>query len=266
MWFRASLLALIAGVVWWFDFGAPRVRLYALPMVRVTVPADAASIARGRHLAEAIAVCTICHGENLAGKLAFEDGFLGRGYTANLTAGLGGVGRYYRDADWARAIRYGVKPDGHGILFMPSDYYNALTDADLGAMIAYLKSLPPVDNTRTRLELGFAARVMLDLGLAGDVVRAAVIREGPRQEDYLVRLGGCQFCHGVDLRGGQGPEPGAPGGPALRGRDWTLAAFSAALRGGQAADGHRIDPKYMPWQGFARLSDAEVAEIYAALQ
>lgn len=265
MWFRASLLVLFASLVWWFNFGAPRVRLYELPHDPIAIPSDAAAIARGRHLVEAIAVCTICHGDDLGGKLAFQDEFLGQGYTPNLTTGAGGVGRHYRDADWVRAIRYGLKPDRHGILFMPSDYYNALTDADLGAMIAYLKSLPPVDNTRTSLELGFLARIMLDLGFAGDVVRAAVIPKTPSTENYLIRLGGCQFCHGADLRGGQGPEPGAPNGPALRGRSWTLEAFSAALRAGQAVDGHRINPKYMPWQGFAHLTDAEVAEIYAAL-
>ena len=99
----------------------------------------------------------------------------GRGYTANLTSGRGGVGRTYSDADWVRSIRYGVRPDGRGIIFMPSDYFNRISDADLGAMIAYLKSLPPVDNERTAVEINFAARLMIDLGMFGDVVRAARI-------------------------------------------------------------------------------------------
>ena len=200
------------------------------------IPADAASIARGRHLVEAVAVCTICHGENLGGKLAFEDNFLGRGYTANLTSGRGGVGRTYSTADWVRSIRYGVRPDGRGIIFMPSDYFNRISDADLGAIIAYLQSLPPVDNERTAVEINFAARLLIDLGMFGDVVRAARIdfrapRPPPPADPgaYLVTLGGCTFCHGPHLTGGQGPEPGAPGGPDLTAGGplsrWSLADF-----------------------------------------
>lgn len=272
--FAAVAAVVLAGAVgWWFSAGAPRLRSYRTPEGTVAIPGDAAARERGRHLVEAVAVCTICHGDDLGGRLAFEDGFLGRGYTANLTAGAGGIGGRYSDADWVRAIRYGVKPDGRGNLFMPSDYYNAMTDADLGAVIAYLKSVPNVDNTRTALELSLPARLFIDAGIAGAVVRAAVIdmrgdrREGREEEGaYLIRLGGCTFCHGADLGGGLGPEPGAPGGPALRGRGWSLELFDLALRGGQAIDGHRIDPKYMPWRGYARMTEAEVAAIWAALK
>ena len=42
---------------------------------------------------------------------------------------------------------------------MPSDYFNQISDADLGAMIAYLQSLPPVDNDRTAVEINFTARL-----------------------------------------------------------------------------------------------------------
>jgi mono/diheme cytochrome c family protein len=266
-------LAVLAGAIWWFAAGSPRARLYAPPATPLAIPTDPASLARGRYLAEAVAVCTICHGENLAGKLAFEDDFLGRGYTANLTAGEGGIGGRYTDADWVRALRFGVKPDGHGILFMPSDYYNALTDADLAALIAHLKSLPKVDNTKTALELSLPARLFIDLGIAGPVLRAATIDMNARPwtkptnpADYLITLGGCTFCHGPDLRGGQGPEPNAPGGPNLRARPWSLETFTAALRGGQSPDGHRINPKYMPWLGYAHMTDEDVALIWNRLK
>ena len=100
------------------------------PRTDIAIPTDQASIARGKHLVEAVAVCTICHGVNLGGKLAFQDAFLGRGYTSNLTLGAAAWADAYTNADWIRSIRYGVRPDGHGIPFMPSDYFNRISDAD----------------------------------------------------------------------------------------------------------------------------------------
>ena len=235
------------------------------------------AIARGRHLSEAVAVCTVCHGDDLGGRLAFEHPLLGRGYTPNLTRGRGGIGASYAVADWERALRHGVDRSGRGLLFMPVDHYQHLSDADLGAMIAYYRSLAPVDNERTGLELTLLARTMIDLGLSGPVVRAAQLDHSapppspPREPGaYLVEIGGCTFCHGPALTGGQGLEPGAPPGPALtRGSRIAalgFAAFAAALRTGRAADGHAIDPKFMPWQGYRRMTDDELRSIWAYLQ
>jgi mono/diheme cytochrome c family protein len=275
----AALLAIVAAAV--------AIRLASVPSPRnlrfqvadhdVAVPSDAAAIARGRHLSEAVAVCTVCHGDDLAGRLAFEHPLLGRGYTPNLTSGPGGVGASYRVADWERALRHGVDRNGRGLLFMPVDHYQHLSDADLGAMIAYYRSLPPVDNRRTGLELSLLARTMIDLGLSGPVVRAAQLdpsaRPPPSPHEpgaYLVEIGGCTFCHGAALAGGQGLEPGAPPGPALT-RDSRIGglgfdAFAAALRAGRAADGHAIDPRFMPWQGYRRMTDDELHEIWDYLQ
>jgi mono/diheme cytochrome c family protein len=266
-----------AALVWAVEINSPRNRTYRPPDDKIVVPTDAASIARGKHLVEAVAVCTICHGDDLGGKLAFEDAFLGRGYTANLTSGRGGVGRTYSDADWIRSIRYGVRPDGRGIIFMPSDYFNRISDADLGTIIAYLRSLRPVDNDRTAVEINFTARLMIDLGIFGDVVRAARIdfraRRPPPTADpgaYLVAVAGCTFCHGPQLTGGQGPEPGAPGGPDLTSGGplsrWSLADFVATMRVGLNPEGHPIQPKYMPWLGYRNMTDDELRSIWQYLR
>jgi cytochrome c553 len=283
-WRRVAIaLAMVAGAV----VGAVAIRLALVPSPRtmrfdvprhaVSVPSDAAALARGRHLSEAIAVCTVCHGDDLGGRLAFEHPLLGRGYTPNLTAGRGGIGAAYDAADWNRALRHGVDRSGRGLLFMPVDHYQHLSDEDLGAMIAYYRSLPPVDNDRTALELTLLARWMIDLGLSGPVVRAAQLDHSmpraPRSSEpgaYLVEIGGCTFCHGDALTGGQGLEPGAPPGPALT-RDSRIGAkgfdaFAAALRTGTAADGHVIDPRFMPWRGYARMTDDELRAIWLHLQ
>lgn len=261
----------------WRIVDSPRQRLYDPPTDHVAIRTDEAAIARGKHLVEAVAVCTICHGENLGGKLAFQDSFLGRGYTSNLTRGRGGVGRTYTDADWIRSIRYGVRPDGHGIPFMPSDYFNAITDADLGAIIGYLKSLPPVDNERTQVEINLLPRVLIDLGVFGDLVRAAKIdfqapRPGPPKSEgeYLVTVGGCTFCHGSDLKGGQGPEPGAPSGTNLTASGplsrWALTQFRSTMRTGVNPEGHGINPKYMPWLAYRNMTDSELEAVWLYLR
>ena len=49
---------------------SPRTMRFNVPRDAVAVPGDAAALARGRHLSEAIAVCTVCHGDDLGGRLA----------------------------------------------------------------------------------------------------------------------------------------------------------------------------------------------------
>ena len=272
----ALLLCLLAAALIWRLLHSPRNRIYHPPHDEIPIPTDPASIARGKHLVEAVAVCTICHGAKLGGQLAFQDSFLGRGYTSNLTPGRGGVGGIYTDADWIRSIRYGVRPDGRGIPFMPSDYYNRLTDADTGAVIAYLKSLPPIDNGRTHVEINLPARILIDMGVFGDLVRAAKIDFGSRppaarnEGEYLVEIGGCTFCHGADLKGGHGPEPGAPagtdltrGGPLSR---WSLKDFISTMRNGVNPQGRAIDPKFMPWLGYRNMTDLELETVWLYLR
>ena len=76
-----------------------------------------------------------------------DDPLLARIVPPNLTRGRGGVGATFTDADFVRAIRHGVDPSGRQLLIMPSDDYNHFSDADLGAIIAYVRSLPPINTS-----------------------------------------------------------------------------------------------------------------------
>jgi cytochrome c553 len=241
----------------------------------VKVLTDARAIQRGEHVNRAIAVCQLCHGTNLGGKLAFEHPILGKGYTPNLTTGEGGIGKSYSVTDWVRAIRHGVNPEGKGLLFMPSDHYTYLTDRDLGAMIGYFKSLPPVNNTRSHLELTTFAKLMIDLGLSGEVVRAKQIDHlaNPSasfngQENsaaYLIEVSGCTFCHGRDLQGGQGLEPGAPPGPDITAvglKAWDFNQFTTVMRTGLKPDNSTIDYRFMPWLGYQYMTDTELRAVW----
>ncbi|MDX2160298.1 MAG: c-type cytochrome [bacterium] len=269
------VIVLIVGTAAVVLASSPLNRTYTVDVAMIDIPTDAESIARGEHLVQAVAVCTICHGQGLGGQLAFADEFLGQVHTPNLTSGAGGVGATYTDEDWIRAIRHGINPQGRGLIFMPNDSYFYLTDADLGAVIAYIKSLPPVDNTDAARNLTLPAQVMLTLGASGQVMRTELIdHTAPRATmsdgEYLVQIGGCSFCHGNNLAGGQGLEPGAPPGPDLTQGGvldaYTLAEFTRAVRSGQTLDGRVIDPVYMPWAGYSMMTNEEVEAIWDYLR
>src|SRR5258708_3643425 len=118
-----------------------------VPREAVAIPTDITAVQRGQHMASAVAACVDCHGPNLAGKTFVNDPALGRIVSPNLTRGRGGIGATFADADFVRAIRHGVDPGGRQLLIMPSDDFNNFSDADLGAIIAYVRSLPAIDTT-----------------------------------------------------------------------------------------------------------------------
>jgi len=102
----------------------------------------------------------------LTGGFEFTMGPLGSFYSANLTPDPEtGIGRR-SDAELARAIATGVLPDGSLSIFMRYSASN-LSAEDIGAVIAYLRSLPPVKNAVPAGEvtmLGKAMLGMVDIG------------------------------------------------------------------------------------------------------
>jgi len=269
----ASLLVLIASEV-------RLQRRYAVPTRSLAFEGDPASIERGRHLTVAVCQCNHCHGYGLEGRPAVDDPLLGRLYAPNLTAGLGGIGATYSDADFDRAIRHGVNRQGRALAIMPAQYLRTLGDRDLADMIAYLRSVPPVDRETPSRKVGFLSRLVLVTGLADELLPAEEIDHGTEPERapdptisveygrYLVDLGSCRVCHHADLTGGAHPlaVPGEPVPPdlgpggALVG--WSADDFVGALRSGVTRDGRQLDHRYMPWPYIGQLSDAELRAIW----
>jgi hypothetical protein len=155
-------------------------RNYDIDVESVEIPSDQTSIEYGEHVATIFA-CKECHGENLAGRIEFEDPLVGRIANANLTTGAGGIGSEYTDRDWIRAIRHGVDPDGRPLLVMPSNTLYPMSDEDLGSVIAYVKSVRPVDNEPLGVKLNLLPRVMFLAGQMDFLLPAEMIdHEGPR--------------------------------------------------------------------------------------
>ncbi len=254
-------------------------KVYAIEPEVVMIPADEAAVARGKGIVSVS--CAGCHGDDLSGGTVFNEAALGWIESSNLTAGKGGVGGQYSDADWVRAIRHGVGPEGRPLLVMPSRAYYYFSDQDLGSIIAYLKSVPAVDNEMGGYDLKMTARAMAGVGAFGDILAVEMIdHDGPRPEapaeavdaaygEYLVTTGDCSACHGAELAGGNDPNPDAPSGPNLTPGgnlgDWTAADFIQTIRNGSTPDGRVLDPEYMPWQSYRKLSDDQLTAIYLYL-
>jgi mono/diheme cytochrome c family protein len=101
-------------------------------------PAAAVTAEFGRHLAQ---VCIGCHGPGLSGgKIEGDpDGTV----FPNLTPHESGLGDW-TEADFLRAIREGKRKDGTAISEeMPWKHYAGMSDEELQAIYAYLRSLPP---------------------------------------------------------------------------------------------------------------------------
>jgi len=274
--FGALVVLILAAVGVLYGVTSGRMsRSYPTQVETLAIPSDAASIERGRHLASAVGKCSACHGDNLAGAFVFEAGIFARLTASNLTSGKGGIAGSYTDADYVRAIRYGVGRDGKPLLFMPAEAFYHFSDTDLASMIAYLKALPAADMTvRPVRQIGPIARMIyLTAGfplIPAEIVprgkpRPAAVAEGVTSEygDYLSATGGCKACHGEDLGGGGAIEgvkvPNlTPSGEMGK---WSEADFFKAIRSGTRPDG-RVLSAVMPWPKMKDLTDDELRAMW----
>jgi mono/diheme cytochrome c family protein len=258
-------------------------RSYTLPAESIAVATDAATLERGRHLVTAITKCVECHGENLGGKVFIEHAPLGRLVATNLTRGRGGVGDSLSDAQLEQVIRHGVRHDGKSLLFMPSQDYVALGDADVAAIIAYVRSVDPVDNVLPASYVGPLGRALLlanEIELPAERIASAASSAGHAPPPpagptaaygrYIADVGGCTSCHGPNLSGGRIPgappdfKPAANLTPEGIGH-WSEDDFRRALRSGTRPDGSPIDTT-MPWRLTREMTDEEIAAVHAFLK
>lgn len=123
-------------------------------------PAESSLVARGQYLVEA-AGCTACHtdvkghGAPFAGGRALKTAF-GTFYPPNLTPDRKtGIGSW-SDAEFLRALKQGIAPDGsYYYPAFPFTSFSHMSDADALAIKAYLFSLKPVDRPNHPQEVKF---------------------------------------------------------------------------------------------------------------
>lgn len=257
-------------------------RSYEVEVQPVAIPTDAESIAYGEHIAS-IHGCKGCHGDNLSGQAVNGGPLVGVVVMSNLTNGMGSKVGDYTVEDWIRSIRHGVGPDGRPLLIMPSNQHWAMSDDDLGALLAYLQSVPPVDNELPKLTLGPLFRLMFLAGPLSHIVSAEQIdHDAPRPPapergitpEYGAYLSGlCTICHGDGFSGGSyaGAPPGSPPAlnltPAGELAGWRFADFLTAMRTGVTPGGRQLQDEFMPYQTlFGEMTDEEWEAIWLYLQ
>ena len=243
-----------------------------------TVPTSPEAVARGQYLVNSTAGCFGCHGDGAKGNI-FSDGLpFGTLAAPNLTSGRGGIGGIMTDADWNRAIRHGIGHDGRLLLIMPAEHFSHLSDADLGAVVAYVKTLPPMDNPVPTRSLALPAYLFVGSGMfktgAEQIDHSAAHPASvPPAETadygaYIVELATCRDCHGPNLTGQTDGGGGAPAGPNISPTGevgaWTKEQFINTIRTGLNPAGHQLSDD-MPWKVFQNMNDTDLGAVYAYL-
>lgn len=275
----AALLVLALRGFYWLN------QRYDNPVADVRVAGTPAQIARGEQLAH---VCASCHapgdqlplsGTNFAAKFAMPP--LGTLYAPNLTPG-GNIDDW-ADGEVIRAIREGVHRDGRSLLVMPADVYRNLSDDDVQAIVAYLRSQPATGEPTPSNQFNLLGALFLNLSdfrtaqpPVSDVT--APQPATPEYGKYMVDILGCQSCHGDQLQGRvDNGQPGPPAGPNLTHiiPQWTQDQFMTFFNTGQLPDGSSVpiltlpsgfsEPR-MPWPTIrAAATDDELRAMYAYL-
>lgn len=265
--------AALLGVAWTMT-GKAMSRTYAVKDPPLQVAAGPEALQRGRHLFDTRG-CGDCHGPQGAGRVMIDDPGLGRIVTSNLTRSVRDPA--YTDDALAAAIRHGIRPDGTPLLVMPSGDFANLDNADVAALVAYLRALPASDNAPGTSVVRPVGRVLYMLGKL-PLFPAESIDHSPRARHaptaaitpdygrYVAQA--CTGCHGNDFAGGMVVIPGKPPSANLTPTGlakWSEEDFLRVMHTGQRPDGTAVDP-LMPWAVYAKMEDVELRAIWAYLR
>ena len=247
-----------------------------------TAPTSPEAVARGEYLVHNTAGCLDCHGEGGMGQYFFHNEMpFGTLAAPNLTSGKGGVGSKMTDALWERAIRHGVGHDGRNLIIMPAFNFNHMSDEDFGAVVAYIKSLPPIDNELEARQLALPAYVMIGAGMMGklpvDIIDQkaappATVAHGvnPEYGKYVVTLAAAPTATARRWTAScpqvVGRRPSAAAKFTLSGEvgQWTQEQFVTTIRTGVTPSGHQLVDE-MPWKVYKGMVDEDLQAIYAYL-
>lgn len=253
-------------------------RIVSVQVNPVPYTVDATAIEHGEYLYQSRG-CGECHGADGTGRafLDHPNGLFVRG--ANLTRGAGSAVLSYNELDWVRAIRHGVRPDGRPLLVMPSEDFNRLTDADLAAVVGYVRSLAPGDGPGAEIRLPLVARLAYGAGLLKDAAEkidhtlppSQPVPVGVTAEHGRYVSQGCIGCHGPRLEGGRvpGAPPEWPPAANLTRADGPFSRYQSAdqfktlLRTGARPDGTPVNPA-MPQN--RHMNDTDVEALYTFLK
>ncbi|HNN26967.1 MAG TPA: cytochrome C [Chitinophagales bacterium] len=298
----AILLVLIISGIAYLKFALPNVK--APENLKITATPE--MIKRGEYLANYVTMCVDCHStrdwskfsgpliESTIGKggeaFLHEYGFPGNFYSKNLTPfNL----KNWTDGELLRAISCGVDKDGNAFFpVMPYPNYSKMDKDDIIAIIAYLRTLPSIENTTKESKADFPVNLILNT-----MPKDATFSERPSKDnfvrygEYMTNAASCIECHTNAVRGekikgmefGGGREFTFPGNKKIVSSNitpdketgigyWTEDMFVAKFK--LYADKSKLQdyksPKdfqtIMPWSQYAGMDTVDLKAIYAYLQ
>jgi mono/diheme cytochrome c family protein len=272
-------------------------RTFDAPYPTLQASSDPAVIARGRYIDYGPAHCVNCHTPEtlnetvkaggtppLIGGRVFKGPF-GSVTSPNLTPDRQtGIGRY-SDAELARVLRHGVRPDGKALL--PFMQAQNLSDEDLVAVISFLRSQTPVRNELKGREFNLIGKTILafaiePIGPSAPVRRHTPQAGTPEHGEYVANaVANCASCHTKrNMLTGAFEAPLFSGGmefpvdhdrvlvtpnltPAKAGR---IASWSEEQFVGRFGAGVGIEGTHMPWRQYQSMTEPDVRAIYRYLR
>jgi len=270
----------------------------------IKVVATPERIEHGKYLATAVMVCMDCHSTRdwtkFSGPIAegtfgkggekFDQslGFPGVFYSRNITpAGIGN----WTDGELFRTITTGVDKNGNSLFpVMPYHYYGQLDKEDIYDVIAFLRTLKPVENTIPASKADFPFSIIQHL-----IPQKANLQTKPAESDsiaygkYVTTAAGCVECHTKDKKGqiiaglefGGGREFNLPSGilrttnisPDVTGiGSWTEEQFVKRFKQYQDTAYHTPTVKptefntIMPWTMYSQMKESDLKAIYIYLR
>jgi hypothetical protein len=189
----------------------------------ISVAMTPENIERGRYLAINVLQCVDCHSERdwtlyggppiepvgagracmtrttqTAGVNVGQENFPGKLCIRNITPDkLTGIGNW-SDGEIIRAVREGVDHNGEGLFpIMPYFIYKHVSDKDMEAVVAYLRSMEPIESVRPERQIDFPLNLMVKMW--PEPLDGPVIAPDPADRiaygGYLATIARCEFCH-----------------------------------------------------------------------
>lgn len=275
------------------------------PPPEITVEGTEAQVERGKYLANHVTVCIDCHSTRDWTKFSgpIQPGTFGRGGDV-FDENMGMPGTFYAKnitphnlGDWTdgeiyRTITTGVTRDGRSMFpVMPYPSYNKMDPEDVKAIIAYIRTLEPIEYDSPDSKANFPMNLILRT-----IPQPPNPMERPEPADtiaygkYLITIGGCGDCHtpqnqgtpieGMDLAGGF--EFKAPFGTVRSANitpddktgigSWSKDRFvkrfkqySVPVDSLHQVEGNEFNT-VMPWQMYAGMAEQDLEAIYAYLK
>lgn len=211
------LVVLAIGAIFYINLSYPNVG----PAPQMTINATPEMVARGDYLFNHVAICVDCHSGHDMTRYGNPPvpGTIGKGgedfaafmklngtlFTSNITPAALGT---WTDGEIVHAMTTGVSKDGRALFpIMPYLNYGKSDQRDIEAIVAYMKTLEPVQNEVPKTSLPFPLSMIIKT-----VPTKAQFQPRPDTTDqvahgkYLVTMGSCAECHtqmekGVPLPG-----------------------------------------------------------------